>query len=77
MRDKALVHKSCIDLLEIKIDVIKKKTASIEQALQSETKNTAGDKHETSRAMLQLEREQSGQKIAEYKSYLEILLLEM
>lgn len=73
MSYKALVHKSCIDLLEVKIDVIKKKTESILQALQSETKNTAGDKHETSRAMLQLEREQSGQKIAEYKSLLEIL----
>ena len=73
MSYKALVHKSCIDLLEVKIDVIKKKTESIVNALQSETKNSAGDKHETSRAMLQLEREQSSQKIAEYKSYIEIL----
>lgn len=73
MSYKAIVHKSCVDLLEVKIDVIKKKTESIVNALQSETKNSAGDKHETSRAMLQLEREQSGQKIAEYKSYLEIL----
>ena len=73
MSYNALVHKSCVDLLEVKIDVIKKKTESIVNALQSETKNSAGDKHETSRAMLQLEREQSSQKIAEYKSYIEIL----
>ena len=73
MTYKVIVHKSCVDLLEVKIDVIKKKTESIVNALQSETKNSAGDKHETSRAMLQLEREQSSQKIAEYKSYIEIL----
>lgn len=70
---KAQVHEACYLLLRKKIDVIKKKTDTISHALLSETKSTAGDKHETSRAMLHLEREQSGLKIAQYLSDLEIL----
>lgn len=70
---KELVHEACYLLLKEKIEVIKKKTETICHALLSETKSTAGDKHETSRAMLQLEREQSGLKIAQYLSELEIL----
>ena len=34
-------------------------------SLTSETKSSAGDKHETGRAMLQLEREKLGQQLAE------------
>ena len=36
---------------------------SNQKALQSETKSSAGDKHETGRAMLQLEMEKAGQQI--------------
>ena len=38
--------------------------SSNQKALQSETKSSAGDKHETSRAMLQLEMEKAGQQLA-------------
>lgn len=37
----------------------------IQEALTSETKSSAGDKHETGRAMLQLEREKLGQQLLE------------
>ena len=37
----------------------------IQTALTSETKSSAGDKHETGRAMLQIEREKLGQQFAE------------
>lgn len=37
----------------------------LESALSSETKSSAGDKHETGRAMIQLEREKLGQQLAE------------
>jgi len=39
--------------------------ASLEQDLSSETKSSAGDKHETGRAMIQLEREKLGDQLAE------------
>jgi len=38
---------------------------SIQESLSSETKSSAGDKHETGRAMLQLEREKLGQQLLE------------
>lgn len=39
--------------------------SEIQNALLSETKSSAGDKHETGRAMLQLEREKAGNQLAE------------
>jgi len=38
--------------------------SSNKKALSSETKSSAGDKHETGRAMLQLEMEKAGQQLA-------------
>ncbi|MBD3661745.1 MAG: 3-oxoacyl-ACP synthase [Arenibacter algicola] len=38
---------------------------SLQEALTSETKSSAGDKHETGRAMIQLEREKLGNQLAE------------
>jgi hypothetical protein len=38
--------------------------SSNQKALQSETKSSAGDKHETGRAMLQLEIEKAGQQLS-------------
>ncbi|PKA98202.1 transcription elongation GreA/GreB family factor [Flavobacteriaceae bacterium MAR_2009_75] len=39
--------------------------SGVQESLQSETKSSAGDKHETGRAMLQLEREKLGQQLSE------------
>jgi len=41
--------------------------------LESETKSSAGDKHETGRAMMQLERENTGKQLAEIQSQFQIL----
>ncbi len=45
----------------------------IQKSLLSETKSTAGDKHETGRAMLQLEREKTGNQLAEIQKVKEVL----
>ncbi len=47
--------------------------SDIQNSLQSETKSSAGDKHETGRAMLQLEREKAGHQLAEVQKLNEIL----
>ncbi|MEO0526533.1 MAG: 3-oxoacyl-ACP synthase [Bacteroidota bacterium] len=47
--------------------------SSIEESLRSETKSSAGDKHETGRAMLQLEREKAGQQLAEVERMKQLL----
>ena len=44
---------------------IQSQIKELQTALDSETKSSAGDKHETGRAMLQLEREKLGQQLAE------------
>ena len=57
---KAILLQQCQQLLDERLHRIQKSVAQIQQALLSETKSTAGDKHETGRAMLQLEREKIG-----------------
>lgn len=62
LKEKALEH--CYTYVKIRLEGIKKEVAKINESLLSETKSTAGDKHETGRAMLQLEREKLGQQLA-------------
>lgn len=53
---------------------------SVEEAMNSESKSTAGDKHETGRAMLQLEQEKLGEQLkemAERKKELEKIDIEI
>ena len=57
---KALFAK-CEAFVSEKIDSLERGLESHQKALASETKSSAGDKHETGRAMLQLEMEKSGQ----------------
>jgi transcription elongation GreA/GreB family factor len=45
---------------------------NIQESLQSETKSSAGDKHETGRAMLQLEREKAGNQLKDIQLQQEI-----
>ncbi len=70
---KQNLYNQCKAQLNTRLEVIKNKIADIQNSLQSETKSTAGDKHETGRAMLQLEREKSGQQLAELQKQQELL----
>lgn len=56
---------ACIHFVENKHKTISKSIASNQNDLFSETKSSAGDKHETGRAMIQLEMEKAGQQLAE------------
>ncbi|OBX24443.1 3-oxoacyl-ACP synthase [Bizionia algoritergicola] len=51
--------------LNKRLGAIQKQIAEIQESLTSETKSSAGDKHETGRAMLQLEREKAGVQLSE------------
>ena len=70
---KEKLHKQCQDALNQHLEVIKSTISDIQNSLQSETKSTAGDKHETGRAMLQLEREKAGNQLAELQKQIGIL----
>ncbi len=60
-------------MVDIKYETVTKIIVSNKKALESETKSSAGDKHETGRAMLQLEMEKASQQFASISSMREVL----
>jgi len=73
MNIKEALFNQCFTFVENKLVSIQKAVLEIQKALKTETKSSAGDKHETGRAMLQLEREKIGQQLAETQKLKEIL----
>lgn len=70
---KNALFKQCEEHLNTRLSVIQKTINGLQTSLQSETKSTAGDKHETGRAMVQLEREKAGQQLAQIQNQLQLL----
>lgn len=62
---KTELYLKCQAFVDARLKAIQNTITEIQMALTSETKSSAGDKHETGRAMLQLEREKAGQQLAE------------
>jgi len=69
---KQLLQRCKSELAERRIK-IQERLYDIVSGLQSETKSSAGDKHETGRAMLQIEREQVGRQLAEIEKQEQIV----
>ncbi|EIJ38162.1 Transcription elongation factor [Galbibacter orientalis DSM 19592] len=67
---KELLISKCQELLNQRLYQVQKAIATIEESFASETKSSAGDKHETGRAMLQLEREKAGNRLREIENML-------
>ena len=63
MSVKEELLKLCNDYVNQRLQNVEETILSNQKALQSETKSSAGDKHETGRAMLQLEMEKAGQQL--------------
>lgn len=70
---KQTLYNYCIAFIENRFQTIKKTINEIQESLTTETKSSAGDKHETGRAMLQLEREKAGNQLAEIQKIKEVL----
>ncbi|MEN1785839.1 MAG: 3-oxoacyl-ACP synthase [Bacteroidota bacterium] len=62
---KQTAYQYCQTAVGERLRHIKERMAQVSESLYAETKSTAGDKHETGRAMLQLEREKLGQQLQE------------
>jgi hypothetical protein len=58
----------CKETVENRFDKIKQTITAIEESLEDESKSSAGDKHETGRAMLQIDRENAGKQLHEIES---------
>ncbi|TNJ47139.1 3-oxoacyl-ACP synthase [Tamlana fucoidanivorans] len=70
---KQELYRFCCKFVEDRRLAIQHTIQDLQEALNSETKSTAGDKHETGRAMLQLEREKVGHQLAEIKKLNSVL----
>ena len=73
LKIKEGLYSQCLDVVNGRFQTIQHTINEIQVSLTSETKSSAGDKHETGRAMLQLEREKAGNQLAEIQKIKEIL----
>ena len=73
MNLKKELYNKCSTFVNKRLQTIEDIISSNKKALQSETKSSAGDKHETGRAMLQLEMEKAGQQLAVISEMKDIL----
>lgn len=74
MLDKSLVHQTALQRVQSKMKSIQDEFSALQEALLTETKSSAGDKHETGRAMAQLEQEKLSRQLTETRKTLEGLL---
>lgn len=61
---KKKLHAHCDNYIREKLKVLEKRKKELKLALESEDKSSVGDKHETGRAMIQIEREKLGKQIS-------------
>ena len=68
---KIEVHKHCVELIGAKIRTIETELKKLQESANQETKSTAGDKYETARAMVMIEKEnlskQQGQLVKQFQ----------
>lgn len=72
MTVKEQLYEECKKFLYGRLNTVVERIANIQESLQSETKSSAGDKHETGRAMLQLEREKAGNQLSDIEKQQEL-----
>jgi transcription elongation GreA/GreB family factor len=73
MNLKETLFKQCETYVNNRLQTVEDIMLDNQKALQSETKSSAGDKHETGRAMLQLEMEKASQQLSGILQMKEIL----
>ena len=71
---KQKLYKFCADFIETRFILLQNTIKQIQESLLSETKSSAGDKHETGRAMIQLEMEKAGQQLTIINQMKEVLV---
>jgi hypothetical protein len=70
---KTGAHQYCIHFVNERMNRIQQQIKELQTALTTETKSSAGDKHETGRAMIQLEREKLGRQLAETEKMQQVM----
>jgi len=62
---KLSLYKSCLAFIDARIENARQALKDAQEASNNESKSTAGDKHDTTRAMMQIEAEQASKQIKE------------
>jgi len=70
---KEKLYLFCMQQIQNKLDVVNTVINSAQNSANSETKSTAGDKHDTARAMAHLETEKNAKQLAEINKIKKIL----
>lgn len=70
---KTELFRHCKNQVDARYSKIKQTIAAIEESLLEESKSSSGDKHETGRAMLQIDRENAGRQLLEIEKIVQIL----
>lgn len=65
MITKPSIHRACLNAMDEKIAALQKALNDLSAGADSESKSTAGDKHETGRAMVQIEQARLGKQLSE------------
>lgn len=70
---KKLLHQKCLEIIESKLLVIQQNIDAAQQTANEDTKSSAGDKYETTRAMMQIEIENNTKRLMEVRELKKIL----
>lgn len=70
---KKLLHQKCLEIIENKLLVIQQNIDAAQQTANEDTKSSAGDKYETTRAMMQIEIENNTKRLMEVRELKKIL----
>ncbi|MES2616917.1 MAG: 3-oxoacyl-ACP synthase [Bacteroidota bacterium] len=62
---KIAVYEQCLKIVNEKLDTLQREFKLYSESAQNETKSTAGDKHDTGKAMMQMEQEKLGKQMSE------------
>jgi len=77
MKDTTTLKKELLQYCEDQVDQrhlkIKQTIADIEESLMEESRSSSGDKHQTGRAMLQINRENAGKQLLEIEKLMAVL----
>lgn len=71
LKQELLEH--CNKQVQNRYSKIKKVIADIEESMLEESKSSSGDKHETGRAMLQIDRENAGRQLQEIEKVVQLM----
>lgn len=70
---KESIHAQCLSMIEERLRLLNQNFSQSREDLQGESRSTAGDKHETGRAMIQLEQEKMSHQLIQTEKTLQLL----